>query len=204
MEELTFQNVHFEARCVPARSAVRTLTRLTPALQCWDLGGQQALRMTWTSYFQDTDAVVLVVDSTDRTRTALVKARPRSMPVAPHFARPSDAHAPQLELQRLLECDSLAGACILVFANKQDLREAMGVAELTAVLGLQSVRTHEWHVQPACALTGEGLHDGLGWIVQRVTRGLSSVAAPRPSPEALLDDDDPFPLPPAPPPPALK
>ena len=106
-----------------------------------------------------------------------------------------------LELQRLLECDSLAGACILVFANKQDLRDAMGVAELTAVLGLQSVRTHEWHVQPACALTGEGLHDGLGWIVQRVTKGLSSVA---PRPEALLDDEPPFPLPPAPPPPAGK
>ena len=46
-----------------------------PRLQCWDLGGQQSLRMSWTSYFQDTDAVVLVVDSTDRMRTALVKAR---------------------------------------------------------------------------------------------------------------------------------
>jgi hypothetical protein len=31
--------------------------------------------MSWTSYFQDTDAVILVVDSTDRMRTALVKAR---------------------------------------------------------------------------------------------------------------------------------
>jgi ADP-ribosylation factor-like protein 5B len=46
----------------------------------------------------------------------------------------------------------------------------MTVAELTDVLGLQSVRTHEWHVQPSCALTGEGLHDGLAWVVQRVTR----------------------------------
>ena len=33
--------------------------------------------MSWTSYFQDTDAVILVVDSTDRMRTALVKARVR-------------------------------------------------------------------------------------------------------------------------------
>ena len=112
------------------------------------------------------------------------------MPTCPR----AHASLAQLELQRLLECDSLASACILVFANKQDLRDAMGVAELTAVLGLQSVRTHEWHVQPACALTGEGLHDGLGWIVQRVTKGLS--VAPRP-PAA----EPPFPLPPAPPPP---
>ena len=79
MEELTFQNVHFEARNLPFCSLRGTLTRhLTHAHQCWDLGGQQSLRMSWTSYFQDTDAVVLVVDSTDRMRTALVKAR--SMP----------------------------------------------------------------------------------------------------------------------------
>ena len=182
MEELTFQNVHFEARARGSRRAPqrRTLTR-DSRTQCWDLGGQQALRMSWTSYFQDTDAVILVVDSTDRIRSALVK----------------------LELQRLLECDSLASACILVFANKQDLRDAMGTAELTAVLGLQSVRSHEWHVQPACALTGEGLHDGLAWIVQRVTKGLSIVPprAPVPPPPPPDDDEPPFPLPPAPPPP---
>ncbi len=53
----------------------------------------------------------------------------------------------------------------------------MGVAELTDVLGLHSVRSHEWHVQPACALTGEGLHDGLAWIVQRVRAGLVPVQA---------------------------
>ena len=154
--------------------------------------------MSWTSYFQDTDAVVLVVDSTDRMRTALVKARSSPHCDPPHALTPRTRA--QLELQRLLECDSLASACILVFANKQDLRDAMGVAELTAVLGLQSVRTHEWHVQPACALTGEGLHDGLGWIVQRVTKGLSSVA-PRPPAAEPTDDTPPFPLPPAPPPP---
>ena len=52
----------------------------------------------------------------------------------------------------------------------QDLKDAMTVAELTDVLGLLSVRSHEWHVQPSCALTGEGLHDGLAWIVQKVTK----------------------------------
>jgi hypothetical protein len=89
----------------------------------------------------------------------------------------------------------------LLFANKQDLRDAMGVAELTGVLGLQSVRSHEWHVQPACALTGEGLHDGLAWIVQRVSKGLSSVVPRAPVPAATPEDEPPFPLPPAPPPP---
>ena len=91
MEELTFQNVHFEARNLPSSAAQRTLTRfLRP--KCWDLGGQQQLRMSWTAYFQDTDAVVLVVDSTDRMRTALVKAR--SMTLRPRASRAHASRAP--------------------------------------------------------------------------------------------------------------
>lgn len=42
-------------------------------LICWDLGGQQALRATWTTYFIGTHAIMMVVDSTDRERIQLVK-----------------------------------------------------------------------------------------------------------------------------------
>ena len=34
-------------------------------------------------------------------------------------------------------------ACILVFANKQDLREAMSAAEMTEILQLHQIKTHE-------------------------------------------------------------
>ena len=87
-----------------------------------------------------------MVDSTDRLRTAIVKvsacgsARERGRRVAPRVAwcyvcaqLPLSAHgadprsrarvrgacAAQLELQRLLECDDLVNAAILVFANTQ-------------------------------------------------------------------------------------
>lgn len=127
-------------------------------MQCWDLGGQHTLRLSWDAYFKETDAVIMVVDSTDRVRAALVK----------------------LELQRLLECDDLTGAALLVLANKQDLKDAMSVPELTDALGLLSEKQHSWHVQPSCSLTGEGLHDGLAWLVQQVTKGGAAVApAPR-------------------------
>ena len=76
--------------------------------ECWDLGGQESLRGTWSSYFLDTDGVILVVDSTDRERTAIVRE----------------------ELGKLLTNEQLKQACILVFANKQDLREAMTAAEI--------------------------------------------------------------------------
>jgi hypothetical protein len=54
----------------------------------------------------------------------------------------------------------------------QDCEDAMGVLELTEALALQRVTSHDWHMQPCCALTGEGLAEGFGWISQRVHRHL--------------------------------
>ncbi|GLC36837.1 hypothetical protein PLESTB_000777300 [Pleodorina starrii] len=120
-------------------------------LEIWDLGGQQNLRPFWATYFKNTDAVVMVVDSTDRARVGVTKS----------------------ELFNLLESEELAKAPILVYANKQDLRDAMTVEELTQSLMLHSIRNHDWHIQACCALTGEGLLDGINWIYQR-TKGNGS------------------------------
>jgi GTPase SAR1 family protein len=38
-------------------------------LNVWDVGGQRTLRPYWRNYFEATDAVVWVVDSSDRLRT---------------------------------------------------------------------------------------------------------------------------------------
>lgn len=43
-------------------------------------------------------------------------------------------------LDRLMHDESLAGVPLLVFANKQDLPQAMGVPELTERLELTSIR----------------------------------------------------------------
>jgi ADP-ribosylation factor-like protein 2 len=37
-------------------------------LNIWDVGGQRTLRPYWRNYFESTDAVVWVVDSSDRLR----------------------------------------------------------------------------------------------------------------------------------------
>ena len=44
-------------------------------VQIWDLGGQQNLRPFWGTYFKNTDAVIMVVDSTDRARVGVTKVR---------------------------------------------------------------------------------------------------------------------------------
>ncbi|KAI1234445.1 ADP-ribosylation factor 4, partial [Lamprotornis superbus] len=44
------------------------------------------------------------------------------------------------ELQKMLQEDELRDAVLLLFANKQDLPNAMAISEMTDKLGLQSLR----------------------------------------------------------------
>lgn len=53
----------------------------------------------------------------------------------------------QAELFTLLEHEHLQDAAILIMANKQDLKDAMNVKEMTDVLSLHSLKRHDWHIQ---------------------------------------------------------
>jgi ADP-ribosylation factor protein 1 len=44
---------------------------------------------------------------------------------------------------------------LLVFANKQDLPNAMNAAEITDKLGLHSLRNRRWYIQTTCATSGK-------------------------------------------------
>ncbi|KAK0624683.1 ADP-ribosylation factor family-domain-containing protein [Bombardia bombarda] len=108
----------------------------------WDVGGQDKIRPLWRHYFQNTQGIIFVVDSNDRDR--VVEARE--------------------ELQRMLNEDELRDAALLVFANKQDLPNAMNAAEITDKLGLHSLRQRSWYIQATCATSGDGLYEGLEWL----------------------------------------
>jgi len=92
--------------------------------------------------YQNTQGIIFVVDSNDRER--VVEARE--------------------ELQRMLNEDELRDALLLVFANKQDLPNAMNAAEITDKLGLHSLRQRQWYIQSTCATSGDGLYEGLEWV----------------------------------------
>lgn len=108
----------------------------------WDVGGQDKIRPLWRHYFQNTQGLIFVVDSNDRERCA--EARD--------------------ELSRMLAEDDLRDAVVLVFANKQDLPNAMNAAELTDKMNLHSLRNRHWYIQATCATTGDGLYEGLDWL----------------------------------------
>eukprot|EP00755_Sulcionema_specki_P036173 Sspe_Gene.106389::Locus_84127_Transcript_1_1_Confidence_1.000_Length_670::g.106389::m.106389/K07950/ARL5B; ADP-ribosylation factor-like protein 5B len=128
-------------------SNVEQITHKNINLVCWDLGGQESLRPDWGLYYVDTQAVIMVVDSTDIERLPLVKE----------------------ELFHVLEHPDLKTARLLVYANKQDLSGALDAQGISKALSLHNITEHEWHIQSCCALTGEGLSDGLTWVVDRIT-----------------------------------
>jgi len=73
------------------------------------------------------------------------------------------------ELHKMLNEDELRDAIVLVFANKQDLPNALSVTELTEKLGLNQLR-RKWYVQAACATQGTGLYEGLDWLSNELSK----------------------------------
>ena len=48
-------------------------------MNIWDVGGQKSIRSYWRNYFEQTDAVVWVVDSADIRRLELCRDELRSL-----------------------------------------------------------------------------------------------------------------------------
>jgi ADP-ribosylation factor 4 len=64
----------------------------------------------------------------------------------------------------------LRDAVLLIFANKQDLPNAMSAAELTDKLGLNQLRGRHWYIQATCATQGHGLYEGLDWLSNELAK----------------------------------
>ncbi|KAK0389207.1 hypothetical protein NLU13_2782 [Sarocladium strictum] len=112
-------------------------------LNIWDVGGQKTLRSYWRNYFEKTDALIWVVDATDRLRIQDCRE----------------------ELHGLLQEERLSGASLLVFANKTDVEGCMTEEEIHEALELDAIRTHGWHILRCSAMTGSNLNEGLAWVV---------------------------------------
>ncbi|XP_072303428.1 ADP-ribosylation factor-like 4ab [Eucyclogobius newberryi] len=106
----------------------------------WDVGGQEKLRPLWRSYTRCADGIIFVVDSVDTERIEEAKT----------------------ELHKITRLGENQGVPVLVVANKQDLRNSLTQAEIESMLALGELSmATPWHLQPACAIIGEGLQEGL-------------------------------------------
>lgn len=75
-----------------------------------------------------------------------------------------------VELQQLLDEEKLSHVPILILANKQDLLNALSPAEITAELNLNELRDRTWQILPCSARTGEGLQEGMEWLVEQINQ----------------------------------
>lgn len=125
---------------------IKTLEYQDFKLNVWDVGGQSTIRSYWRNYFEKTDGLVWVVDSGDKMRLEDCRR----------------------ELQLLLLQERLAGATLLVFCNKQDLKGALSIEEVKNYLRLEEITTRHWAVVPCSAVSGEGLRTGVDWIVKDI------------------------------------
>ncbi|XP_057493341.1 ADP-ribosylation factor 1-like isoform X2 [Actinidia eriantha] len=126
---------------------VETVEYKNVSFTVWDVGGQDKIRPLWRHYFQNTQGLIFVVDSNDKERISEAKD----------------------ELHRMLSEDELRDAILLVFANKQDLPNAMSVSEITDKIGLHSLRQRRWYIQSTCATSGVGLYEGLDWLSSNIS-----------------------------------
>ncbi|KAL5262960.1 hypothetical protein ACHWQZ_G008388 [Mnemiopsis leidyi] len=100
----------------------------------WDIGGQDSLRQSWATYYSNTNFVFMVIDSSDRERLSVAKD----------------------ELYKMLNHEDLRKSSLLIYANKQDVKDCLSTTQISQALNLKSIKDHAYHIQPCCALSGEG------------------------------------------------
>lgn len=94
-------------------------------IHAWDVGGRHKLRVLLRLIYKDADAIIFVLDSSDREMFESARA----------------------ELMDVLGEEDLAGKPLLVFANKRDLPGAVPMAEVIDKLGLHDLRSRKWFIQ---------------------------------------------------------
>ncbi|KAM9307568.1 ADP-ribosylation factor-like protein 4A isoform 1-T2 [Gastrophryne carolinensis] len=115
----------------------------------WDVGGQEKLRPLWKSYTRCTDGIVFVVDSIDTERMEEAKT----------------------ELHKITKISENQSVPVLIIANKQDLRNSLSLSEIERLLALNELSSSTpWHLQPTCAIIGDGLREGIEKLYQMIVK----------------------------------
>lgn len=112
------------------------------------MSGQSRYRSLWEQYYARVDAIIFVIDSSDRIRMCVAKN----------------------ELEELLRHPDLIGRPVplVFFANKMDTAGALTPLECGQQLELERISDRPWHIASSNALTGTGIDEGLEWLALHV------------------------------------
>lgn len=144
-------------------------------LLIWDLGGQATLRTIWPQYYAEAHAIIWVLDSTDAERftdareeleavmaSKLLTGKPLLLFVnkqdLPTARGPEELEEYFRETVQKAEAGHTAdveGGAV------SEARDVEGGSETSSGTGGPQ---RQWRVQGICALTGDGIDDGLRWL----------------------------------------
>lgn len=127
---------------------VETITFKGSTLNVWDIGGQSKIRKLWHHYYESTDGIIFVIDSTD-------------------YKRFNGTESVREEIDNILNNDILKGKPILFLFNKCDCLDAQSDVEIIAELNLLHIQDRSIHWLSSSALTGQGLYEGLDWLISQ-------------------------------------
>lgn len=130
---------------------IKTFQKGGLKMKVWDLGGQVQYRQEWGKFLRGADAVIYVVDSTNRDALSTVKR----------------------ELHTALDDPALGGIPLLIVGNKVDLKGHLTEKEIiegkplpNLGLNLDYVFSNHWAVVMASALTGSNIQQVLEWLTK--------------------------------------
>jgi len=132
---------------------VETVNYKNVRFTVWDVGGQDKIRPLWNFYFQNTQAIIFVIDSADIDRLEIAADEFKKIVINGEIDR---------------DCK------FLILANKQDLPTALTPEKIAEKLDLKSIKSDRWHLQGCCATSGDGLYEGLEWLASKFSSYKSS------------------------------
>lgn len=112
----------------------------------WDIGARDKMRPLFRHYYKGTDAVVIVIDSSDRERMDELYCD---------------------VLKPALSAEELANSLFLFLVNKRDLPDTMDKDEVFVKLSLKSLK-HTWNIIETSAIRGDGLTDSMEWLAAQL------------------------------------
>ena len=116
----------------------------------WDVGGQDKIRVLWKHYFENTDGLIFVIDSSDSESL-------------------EDAIE---ELKKMLAEEDLKKCPFLILANKMDLEKRFTKDEIKSKIEYEipTITDRTWFIQGTSGFTGDGLKEGLDWIAGAILK----------------------------------
>ena len=138
------------------------------AVQVWDVGGRDTIRVLHRFYYKHIHALIYVIDSQDKDGL-------------------DDAIS---ELGLTLEEDDMKGRNVVILANKQDLDGALTAEEITKkmnVINRKRKRSLQIPVFPTSAKTGEGFTEVCEWLYAHLSNDSDDGKKSQKSEKGVMD-----------------